>query len=114
MSEEEIIDDGYNADDREQVNKARKKAARAKIQREEVIRGIMSVKEGRAWVHHIIIEFCDAFGNPHVAGVPDATAFNCGMANAGKKIWAEVQEASPEFCIKMLKEGNDNDAKNDA
>ena len=103
MSEEEIIDQDYNADDPAQVNRARKKAAREKIQHDEVIRGIMSVKEGRKWIHHII-QFCDVFGNPHVAGMPDATAFNCGMANAGKMVWAEVEEAAPEFCTLMLKE----------
>lgn len=98
----------YNADDRVQVNKARKKAAREKAQRNEVIQGIMSVKEGRKWVNHIL-EFCCMFGDPHVIGDVYATHINIGMANAGKMIWAEVEEASPESCSLMLKEARQNE-----
>ena len=105
MIEEE---DQYNADDKEQVNKARKKAARAKIQRDEVIRGIMSVKEGRAWIYHIL-EASFMFGNPIVRGDSHETYCNIGMANLGKMIWMEIEEAAPELCIKMRKEAGKNE-----
>ena len=98
----------YNADDRAQVNKARKKAAREKSQRNEVIQGIMSVKEGRKWVYHIL-ETAEMFGNPHVTGDVYATHINIGMANLGKLIWGEVEEAAPESCALMLKEARQNE-----
>jgi len=103
MSEVEFIDDDYNADDPKQVNRARKKAAREKLQHDEVIRGIMSVKEGRKWIYHIL-EFSCMFGNPIASGDPYSTYANIGMANIGKMIWSEVEDAAPEFCTLMLKE----------
>ena len=104
---DQFEEENYNADDPEQVNKARKKAKRAEIQRQEVIRGIMSVKEGRAWIYHIL-EFSSMFGNPIASGDPYATYCNIGMANLGKMIWAEVEEATPEYCTTMLKEAKKN------
>lgn len=107
MSENDNIEQDYNADDPQQVNRARKKAAREKIQHDEVIRGIMSVKEGRKWVYHIL-EFSSMFGNPVVRGDVYDTHVNIGMANLGKMIWAEIEDAAPEFCTLMLKEAKKN------
>ena len=92
----------YNADDKESVNRARKKAKRKDIMRSEVIGAIMSKKEGRELIYHWL-EFCDIFGNQFGTD-PYATAFNCGMANVGKMIWSEVEAAAPESCILMRKE----------
>ncbi len=110
MSEDEYIEQDYNADDPEQVNRARKKAAREKIQHDEVIRGIMSVKEGRKWVYHILA-FSSMFGDP-VGPDVYATHVNIGMANIGKMIWAEIEDAAPEFCSLMLREAKKNAKSN--
>lgn len=102
------VEGSYNADDKASVNKARKKAARERILQDEVVRGIMSVREGRVWIYRLL-EFCDLFGNPHINGQPDATSFNCGMQNVARKIWLEVEAAAPEDTMKMLKEAKENE-----
>lgn len=111
MSDDKLLDDdreeSYNADDKEQVNKARKRAKRQILLREEALRKIMADKECRAWIAGILA-FCDIDGNPHVPGQADSTAFNCGMANAGRMIWSAVKSAAPENAVLMLKE-NEND-----
>ena len=105
MTEEKYIqeEEPYNADDRVQVNNARKKAKREKGERDVVIQSVMSVKEGRKWIHHIL-SMGDMFGNPHVRGDPYDTAFNCGMANLAHLIWMEIEAAAPEEVTKMRKE----------
>lgn len=102
------IQESYNADDKHQVNKARKRAARKKLIQEEAIRRIMGDKDCRAWIAGVL-SFCDIDGNPHVPGEPDSTAFNCGMANAGRMIWCEIKEAAPESAVMMLKEASENE-----
>ena len=104
--ENSYTDDSYDANDPKEVNRARKKAAREKMQHDEVIRGIMSIREGRKWIYHIL-EFSSMFGNPIGSDVY-ATHVNIGMANIGKMIWAEVEDAAPEFCATMLKEAKKN------
>lgn len=98
----------YNAEDPKQYAAAQKKAQREKYQREETIRLLMSKKDGRAWVHHILVQG-DMFGNPHVRGDPYDTAFNIGMANLAKLIWQDVEAASPESCLLMIKEAKQNE-----
>ena len=104
---EDIEEEDYNADDREQVNRARKKAARQRIIFDEVIRGVMAVKEFRQWIYHIIQE-TDMFGDPHVIGDTNSTFINIGRSNMGKFLWQELENAAPEFCMTMLKEAKKN------
>ena len=106
MNEEE---EQYNADNPEHVDKARKKAKREKILRDETIRTLMAKKDGRAWVHYVITQG-DMFGNPHVPGDPCGTAFNVGMANLAKLIWQDVEDAAPESCVLMIKEAKQNES----
>lgn len=110
--EEEREEQPYNANDAKQVNSARKRAARKKILQDEIIRGIMSVKEGREWINHILT-MGDMFGNPHVRGDAYDSAFNMGMANLAKLIWMEIEEVVPESCAMMRKEARDNEKQAD-
>ena len=98
----------YNADDPKHVATATKRAKREKLLRDETIRLLMSKKDGRSWVNHLLT-MGDMFGNPHVRGDPYDTAFNIGMANLAKLIWMEVERAAPESCILMLKEAKENE-----
>lgn len=98
----------YNADDPKQVENKRKKAQKEEFLRSETIRSLMSKKDGRAWVHYLLMQG-DMFGNPMVRGDPYDTAFNIGMANFAKLIWQEVESASPESCVLMLKEAKENE-----
>lgn len=101
------IEENYDSSDKVAVNKVRKKFARQKIIRDEAIRKIMSDPDCRSWIAYVLAQ-ADIDGNPHVPGVPDATSFNCGMANLGRLIWKEVRDAAPESAILMLKEAEQN------
>ena len=105
--EEEQIQEDYNADDKEQVNKARKKAKREQLLREQTIREIMKVKEIRAWLYHIL-EFSEMFVTPHVPNDVYATHINIGRSEMGKFIWTEIESAAPELCVLMRKEAKKN------
>lgn len=98
----------YNADDEKKIEKARKREAKKKYERDEAIRNLMSTKGGRAWVHHIL-DFGDMFGNPIVRGDPYDTYNNLGMANLAKMIWSEVEDVAPESCLLMRKEAKENE-----
>ena len=106
------VEENYNADDAESVAKARKRAKRNLILRQEAIRKFMADKECRAWIAYILAQ-ADIDGNPHVPNSPDSTAFNCGMANLGRLIWKEVKDAAPEAAVIMIGEANARAAKND-
>ena len=98
----------YNADDKTQVNRARKKAKREETERQNTIRGIMSLKDCRKWIYHIL-SMGDMFGNPHVRGDAYDTAYNLGMQNLAKFIWMEIEDAAPESTMLMRKEAKENE-----
>lgn len=104
MSEEET----YNAEDPKQYAAAKKKSDREKFERDEVIRLLMSKKEGRAWINYILVK-ADMYGDPIVRGDPHATYNNIGMANLAKLIWQDVESAAPESYLLMIKEAKQNE-----
>jgi len=73
------------------------------IQRNEVLRGLMSTAAGRAWVHDKLAAAGVAH-TPFIASDPHLTSFNCGMQNFGLMILAEVMAAAPNEYILMMKE----------
>lgn len=100
----EVSEKPYDASDPKAVNNARKKAGRKKASELEVVRTIMSTTQGRAWMYSLL-ESCFIFGNQFVAGMPDSTAYNCGMSNVGKRIMQDIMKSAPDLYLKMCKEG---------
>jgi len=98
----------YNADDPEQVERAKKKSEIKDFARSEEIRKLMSTKDGRELMNSWLT-FLDMFGNPYVAGDVYGTHINIGMANAGKFIWSQLEEVVPEQCILMRKEAREDE-----
>lgn len=107
MIEEEQISESYNADDKEQVNKARKRAKREELLRKEVVRGIMSIQEGRAWLYDYLSN-CGTFTSPFHPN-ENQTNFNCGMQHIGHLIQEDIMRAAPESYWKMIKEAEKNE-----
>lgn len=103
----------YNAEDPKQIEKARKKAEREKFARDEVIRKLMSTKDGRAWVHHILT-MADMWGSPIVSGDAYGTYNNIGMANLAKLIWMEIEDVVPESYALMVKEAKTDEKQEPA
>ena len=73
------------------------------IQRNEVLRGLMSTAAGRAWVHDKLAAAGVAH-TPFIASDPHLTSFNCGMQNFGLMVLAEITAAAPNEYILMMKE----------
>lgn len=97
----------YDASDPKSVNTARRKAGRRKASELEVVRTIMSTVQGRAWMY-AILESCMIYGNPFVPGQPDATGFNLGQANVGKRLLGDIMNSAPENYLKMCNEAKSN------
>lgn len=101
---EENAEAQYDAGDPEQVNLARKKAGRRKVNRLRVIEGLMSLPEGRKWMYDLLSR-CHIYSTPFVAGDPYGTAFQAGEQNIGQMLLADVVAAAPENYILMCTEG---------
>jgi len=92
----------YDTSDKEQVNTARKKAARTKADRLKFISAAMTHEQGRAWFYDILV-FCKVFQGPY-ADDPYRTAFLCGEQNVGLRILSDIQEAAADNYLVMLRE----------
>ena len=68
----------------------------------EGLKAMMSTEPGRAWLHKILLE-CDPYRSPFSSD-PIVMAKNCGEANIGLKIIADMHEASPELYLLTMKE----------
>src|SRR3569832_1443063 len=90
---EEAAAEPFNADDRESVNKARKRAASRHREQLEVVALIMGAMCGRAWMYDKLLA-CSITASPYSRNAYD-TAFNCGAQNIGLLLLADVQAASP-------------------
>ena len=103
---EEGLAETYDTSDKEQVNKARKKAARKRADRLKFIQAAMSHEEGRGWFFDIL-NFCKVFRTPFSED-PYKTAFGCGELNIGLRILEDIQIAAPKEYIAMIEENKGN------
>lgn len=98
------MSDGYNAADRHHVRAAAKQAKIDESQRLEIIRGIMSLPAGRAWMlGHL--ETCHIFASSHTRNALD-TAFAEGERNVGLRFLLDIMQACPEQYTVMMQERN--------
>lgn len=91
--------------DPKQVAKA-VKAGKAKDERiEDALRGIMGTPEGRMWIWSLL-DKCQPFRTPFSS---DALrmAHNCGEANIGLRLIAELHACDTELYLLMMKENSD-------
>lgn len=93
----------YDTSDREAVNTARKKDARWRRERLEVVAGLMDLKQGRAWMY-ALLDVCHIYQSPFYQGDPHNTSFRCGEHNIGLRLLADVQAAAPKQYIQMIEE----------
>jgi len=70
-----MINEIYNAEDETQIAARQKKADKKKFTRDETIRNLMSKKDGRAWIYHLLEE-ADMWGSPIDRGDPYETYSN--------------------------------------
>lgn len=94
----------YNAADAASVNKQRKKSARHKYDRLEVVKALLQNRPTRQWLWEIL-EFCAVYNQTFVQGQPDSSAFAEGRRSVGNRLLADLIEADEEGYLRMLKEG---------
>lgn len=99
---QELAEEPFDTSDKEQVNKARKKAARKRADRLKFIEAAMTHEEGRGWFFDIL-NFCKVFRTPFNDD-PYRTAFSCGELNIGLRILEDIQIAAPKQYLSMLEE----------
>lgn len=71
----------------------------------EALRAVMSSEGGRGWMHSLLVR-CHPYTTPFNS---DALlmSHNCGEANIGLQIVAELHAVSPELYLEMMKENQD-------
>ena len=92
----------YDTSDKEQVNRARKKASRTRADRLKFVEAAMTMEQGRAWFYDFLIS-CHVFNTPFDDD-PCRHAFRAGEANIGLMVLSDIQESAPDNYTKMIKE----------
>lgn len=94
--------DAYDASDPKAVKAAIKDTKTKETIAREGLREAMSSEQGRKWLHALLLK-CDPFRSPFST---DALIMskNCGEANIGLQIIAEMHEVSPDLYLLMMKE----------
>jgi hypothetical protein len=82
------------------IKEAKSKDDRAK----EGLHSLMRDVNGRAWLYRVLM-FCDPYRSPFSTDAL-VMAKNCGEANIGLQIIADMQECSPELYLQTMKENN--------
>lgn len=93
----------YDASDRKDVRRAEKASRSAESARIAYVRHIMSDSAGREWMHGLL-ETCNIFHTPFVAGHLDVTAHNCGAQNVGLVTFKDIVLHCPDQYVLMMKE----------
>lgn len=101
----------YDASDRRHVRSAEKSAKSAAAQRLDIVRGIMSVAAGRAWMLDLL-EACHIFNSSYHSEAL-AMAFAEGERNVGLRLLADVMSAGPKHYLLMMEERSARDATAD-
>lgn len=103
----EEAEESYNTSDPQQVNKARKKAARTRADRLQFVEAAMQHEQGRAWFYDILVR-CHVF-NRSFDQDPYVHAYKAGEVNIGLQILDDIQTSAAKNYIMMIEE---NKSKN--
>jgi hypothetical protein len=98
MTDMEVVDTSSPKQLRDAIRKSKDKDAVAK----EGLKMVMGDVAGRAWLYRVLM-LCDPFRNPFSTD-PLMMAQRCGEVNIGLQLIAEMDEASPDLYLQMMKE----------
>lgn len=101
----------YQANDRKHVRAAEKAQLTSLIIRGEVITGIMSVANGRQWMHELLATL-HVFTDPFSAD-PYVHAANSGQRAIGIQLFADIIGFCPKHFTTMIEESNGRSAAAD-
>ena len=97
----------FDASDPAHIRKAAKAAKADAAQRLEIVRGIMSLPSGRAWMHDWL-QSCNIFATTFTGNALQS-AFNEGRRSIGLRMLAEIMQACPDQYVQMMREENERD-----
>lgn len=96
------VTDGYDASDPEQINKARKKAGRAKSDDTDIVKAIMELPTGRAWMYRLLAR-CGTF-TAAAHNISHEIDRAVGRQMVGHWVMEDIMNAAPEKYWIMIKE----------
>lgn len=88
--------------DAKQVAKLIETAKNKDAQLKEALLSIMRTVEGRMWIKSLLVK-CGPYATPFSTD-PILMAKNCGEANIGLQVIAELHAASADLYLQMMKE----------
>jgi hypothetical protein len=94
----------YDASSRKDIRKAERASRAAEVARIDYLKAAMSVPQGRAWFHDLLV-FTHVFDDPFT-GNALAEAYRKGERNVGLRIFADIVAHCPDDYIKMVREEN--------
>lgn len=94
--------EAHDTSDPKAVAKQIKDAKSKDVVAKEGLRATMSTEPGRKWLHTLLLK-CDPFRSPFSTDAI-VMAKNCGEANIGLQLIAEMHEVSPELYLQIMKE----------
>ena len=95
----------YDASNRRHVADAAKAAKAVEQERLNIVRGIMSLKAGRAYIHDELVA-CHVFATSFTTDALQM-AFSEGERNRGLRLLNDVTLADPEGYVDMMREANE-------
>lgn len=93
----DVLEAPYDANDPKAVENAKRRASRVAKEDMEVIRKLLSTREGRSWIWRKMADAA-VFGNP-VGSDPYTTYFNLGVQSFGKMLLAETQRHPDLYAV---------------
>lgn len=97
-----MTDIPVDSSDPKAVAKAIKSAKDHAIILREALSGIMSTPSGRSWIKSVL-DRCAPYRTPFSTD-PIMMAYNCGQANVGLELIAELHACSVDLYLQMMKE----------
>lgn len=89
------------SDPKELRDAVKKEKTREQVAKDGLL-ATMSTVSGRAWLHSFLLK-CAPFRSPFSSDALQMS-FNAGEANIGLQLIAEMDEASPDLYLQMMKE----------
>lgn len=101
----------FNNSNRKNIREAEKSAKLAEGNRIAYTKTIMSDLFGRAWMHDLLTRCC-MFHSPMAVGFPDATSWNIGKQDIGRRIYDDIVTNCPSDYALMMTEASTKDEAN--
>lgn len=92
----------YDAGDEGQVRKVRRDARRDARRHDAVLRGLMDLPEGRAWLWQLL-GFTSLYETPFRANALEMARL-CGKGDVGRFLLSEITRVAPDQYLIMIRE----------